>query len=602
MESFLRLLGVGRDRRLGRDPRTQSTLRGASSAPAYPSVDPGLPVVPVDAILDQNRELISRIKLSYGSDAHTFGEDVLPLIRRYGDFVHLLPATSDNYFCSPGGLFRLGLEIAFFSLQATDGQIFSGRATIRVRRHLEPRWRKATFIAGLCHEIHRTLSHLVVTDTQGNEWPSYMVSLDKWLKSIKADRYFLKWIPNAGEMRSLGVFALHQVVDSQTLQNLARGNSVVVPQLMGSISGMPTQRDNSVLDQLVRRAAALVIDRDLRASADRYGKPILGSHLERYLVDGMRRLVADSETWKPNSDRSRVWFGLDGTFIVWPNAAADLSKLLESDQLPGIPKASETILEILVAAGVALPQSENRATWDIFPPNTKKPIEAIRLSFPEILFAGSTALPQRIERHLLVPQSVPAEEKKPFATPSSRPATSQLSDGPSGVGQIALDLGSGAHDGAGRGSPDTCVEEDEERVEQLAAAPEHKAADPASPASPTHPQFGLAAPFRLNPAVRQALENIVQTLNGTPSDVAARTVAHGVFIPLKAFELRKVDPAIAVRSLAEVEMLVLRPDTSAKTVVQDFGGEELPGVVISPAFVSGLSIGDFAPASAAKVP
>ena len=168
--------------------RSEPGIAGQPTAQAYPSVDPGLPNLPVDAILEQNQDLIARIKLAYGADRESFGKELLPLIRRYAEYVHLLPATADNYYCTPGGLFRLGIHVAFYSLQSTDSQIFSGQATILKRKHLEPRWRKATFVAGLCHEVHRTLSHLVVTDREGNEWPAYIHPLAKWLDQGRVNR------------------------------------------------------------------------------------------------------------------------------------------------------------------------------------------------------------------------------------------------------------------------------------------------------------------------------------------------------------------------------------------------------------------------------
>src|SRR5437016_13042537 len=93
-------------------------------------------------------------------------------------------------------------------------------------------------------------------------------------------------------------------------------NPCVVPHLMASISGMPLYREQNILEHLVRRAAALVIDRDLQSSAERYGKPRLGSHLERYLVDALRRLVVSNALWMPNAEKSRIWYGEDGLYIV----------------------------------------------------------------------------------------------------------------------------------------------------------------------------------------------------------------------------------------------------------------------------------------------
>jgi len=304
---------------------TQPPHSDSATTPlAYPPVDPGIPVRPIEEVLASQKDLIERIKVCYGVDRSTFEQDLLSLIHHYAEFVHLLPATPNNYFNVPGGLLRMGLEVAFFSLQGTDGHIFSGRSTISVRRHLEPRWRHATFAAGLCCELHRTLSHVIVTDEKGNEWQPYLQPLSHWLAQQKADHYFLKWRPNARESRSLGVFVLPRIIPETILQHLAAENDVIVPHMMASISGMALYPEHNILDDLVRRSVALVIDRYLQASADRYGTPQLGSHLERYLVDAIRRLVSSSSAWIPNAEKSRVWFGSDGLFIVWPNADQNL--------------------------------------------------------------------------------------------------------------------------------------------------------------------------------------------------------------------------------------------------------------------------------------
>lgn len=548
---------------------------------AYPPVDPGIPAQPIDEVLGAHQELINRIKVCYGMDRASFEQDLLSLMRRYAAFVHLLPATPDNYFNAPGGLLRMGLEVAFFSLQGTDGHIFSGRSTITTRRHLEPRWRHATFIAGLCCEIHRTLSHVIITNEHGDEWQPYLFPLSIWLTRHQVKRYFLKWRPNAHESRTVGLFALPHVVPSEVLQHLATGNAVIVPHMMASISGMPLYREHNILDDLVRRSAALVIDRYLQASADRYGTPQLGSHLERYLVDALRRLVAANSAWRPNAERSRVWFGNDGLFLVWPNAAAEIRDLLESHQLPGIPKAPETMLEILVAAGVFEPKDASQTTWRIVPPETKAAIEAVKLSSPAILFAGIDPAPQPLAMVLCRP---PEPDKLP-ANASPKPSTSP---------QLSLPIEQNVEPNAQPGTAD-----------QTAATTAPRDADEAPPrAPPTNaptpaqlalaiPEFRLDAPMRLNPVVRDALIQIVDTLNQDGSDTAACTVSSGLFIPLAEFERRKIEPSLALRALAEVKMLVQPPGTRSQTTTRDFGGEQRVGLLLHPRFVAGLDPANF---------
>lgn len=554
----------------------------------YPPVDPGLRPRSVQELLQPHADFIGRIKLAYGADAETFRKDLYSLIERYARYVNVLPATADNYFSGAGGLFRMGLEIAFYSLQATDGQIFSGRSTITNRRHLEPRWRHATFIAGLCSELHRTLSHLVVSDENGREWPAYLVPLTDWLEQNHVSRFFLRWVPKAEETRSLGVFALPQIIPHGTMHYLAQDNAVVVPHMMAAISGMPAYREHNIVDQLVRRAAALVIDRDMKTSADRIGKPQLGSHLERYLVDAMRRLVQNCNAWTPNAEKSRIWYGADGLFVVWPHACADIVKLLEADQLPGIPKSPETMLEILIDAGVVEPRDQNAASWMIYPPGIKDAVEAVKLKLPDVLLVALSSAPQSLEHALTTPQPQPetrAGSKKKAS--SAKPVQLALP-----VEQTVQD-----HPPAATAQEDAAPAEAEKEASDVPAknaTTEAAASDAARPTAPDpDPVFAFLPHHRLNPALATALAEIVDTLNGT-KDLACCTLAHGLFVPLSELESRGIDTAMAIRSLSDLSLLAVRKTAKIKTTATQFGNEQKIGVVISPQFVSGFDPANFA--------
>ena len=560
----------------------------------FPPVDPGLPARPVAEMIAANRDLIDRIQVCYGMGQPAFERDILTPVHRYAEFVHLLPATPDNYFNVPGGLLRLGLEVAFFSLQGTDGHIFSGRSTISVRRHLEPRWRQATFIAGLCCELHRTLSHVIITDAEGHEWRPYLQPLSSWLVRQNASRYYLKWRPNAHESRSLGVFVLPHVISEAILQDLAKDNDVIVPHMMASISGMALYRERNILDDLVRRSTALVIDRYLQASADRYGTPQLGSHLERYLVDALRRLVNSNSSWIPNAEKSRVWFGSDGLFLVWPNAAAEIRMVLESDQLPGIPKAAETILEILLAAGVFEPQSASQATWQIVPPGNKASLEAVKLSSPAILFGTIDSVPEPLAIALVraIQSTAITEERPPASSVNDATHTNQVDRKLEQLSLLPTETGSTANIKPNPATSTGRVAAGSQLPTSHANALTAPAPDMPTVQHPAAPrkQFKLDAPMRLNSTLRDVLAQIVDTLNGS-ADMAACTDASGLFIPLVELARRKVEPPQALRALAEARMLVLRDDS--QTLTREFGGEQKIGLLLHPRFIAGLDPDNF---------
>ncbi|MDP3323433.1 MAG: MobH family relaxase [Hydrogenophaga sp.] len=542
----------------------------SSAANPFSSADPGFAALTVDEVLSANADIIARIKLCYGMDRDSFEKDVLALIRRYAAYVHLLPATADNYFSAPGGLLRLGLEAGFFSLQGTDAHIFSGRSTISTRRLLEPRWRHATFIAGLCCEVHRVLSHVIVTDANGEVWSGYLHPLSDWLIARSAMRYFLSWRPQAVETRGLGVFALPHVVPPKVLQYLCEGNAIIVPHLMTSIGGIPIYRDHNVLDDLVRRSLALVIDRNLTANADRYGYPQFGSHLERYLVDALRRLANGNSAWVCNHEKSRVWFGQDGLFLLWPGAADDVRKLLESDQLPGIPKAAETMLELLLAAEVFEAQDAAHPTWTIYPPSAKTVLEAVKLTSAAILFAGIAPSPEALDMKLVRRPGEP-DPSPPTTVPQSGRPGEQLSLIPSAASPPAI-----------------------KPAGELPQKPLDPAPGEAPPPATPPISFTLQAPMRLNPAVRDALAAVVQTLNEGAGPAQGCAVTHGFFVPLSEFERRGLQPSMALRALAEVDMLVPTSSGGPPTNTCGFNGTPTVGTVVDPRFISGFDLGGFA--------
>lgn len=539
----------------------------SATSPFSPE-NPGFAALTADEVLAPHADLIARIKLCYGTDRESFERDVMVLIRRYAAYVHLLPATPDNYFSTPGGLLRLGLEAGFFSLQGTDAHIFSGRSTISARRLLEPRWRYATFIAGLCCEVHRVFSHLTVIDEQGEMWSGYLHPMADWLKVKGSQRYFLRWRQQVTETRSLGIFALPYLVPPDVLHYLSQDNTIIVAQMMASVSGMRLCREHNVLDDLVRRSLALVIDRNLASNTDRQGSPRLGTHLERYLLEALQRLVSTSSAWTPNREKSRVWFGEDGVFLLWPNAAEDVHKLFETNQLQGMPKAPEAMLEILLAAQVLEAQDDEQWTWTILPPGAKAELEAVKLTSAAILFAGTDHAPIPLDIKLVHKSGEPDPRQPPVQPSAQMMPGEQLPLIPPEVGLPIVD-------------------------KHVAPATEPLTAEILVPAA-QKTQYALQSPMRLNPAVKDALSAMVNTLNHGADPAECCTVANGLFVPLREFERRGVQPSMAMRALGDVQMLVAAGLTGPPTLSRDFNGAITVGLVVDPRFIVGFDLNAFA--------
>ena len=106
--------------------------------------------------------------------------------------------------------------------------------------------------------------------------------------------------------------------------------------------------------------------------------------------------------------------------------------------------------------------------------------------------------------------------------------------------------------------------------------------------------------MRLNPAVRDALLAVVQTLNENATTAAACTVANGLFIPLRELQRRGIQPALALRALADVRMLFHADKSRPPTVSREFGSDTTVGLVIDPRFIDGFDLAGFVLPGAAK--
>ena len=572
-----------------------------------------------EAIMQSQLAFIQRIKLSYGSDHETFQRELLPPIRNFVDYVLDLPATPNQHFCASGGMVDLGLRTAFFALQATDDQIFEGRATITARRHLEPRWRRATFIAGLCAELHRTLSHIRVSDEHGEQWQPFLMPLAQWTARRKVKRLVVRWESGPQETRSVGLFALPMIIAPETMAYLAEGNSVVVPHMLAAISGSVTRQQHNLLDDLVRRAAAFVIDKDLQESARRQGSMKPALHLGRYFLDTMKELVDAHPAWVPNGERSRVWLGPDGLFLIWPNAVADILKVLEEALLPGLPQSDNEVLDILLANGMVEPQDEVQLTWLIKPPNVASALEAVKLDSPGLLFEGMVPQPLPLAMPLIVPGK-PSRRPSPAVSGTASPARTHPSPKPSHAPGAKTSasihhLRLAADNTAATPAPVVPITSGSRTagVEELfsgIAPGRESGADGMNDMPPgqvemdtlQNDQTGMqdresyilsfSAPMRLHPTLVKPLTDIVHTLNLPASRMACVTTSEGIFVPLSELAQRQIDIKTSIRIMTELGMLV-RQRGKGTTTDQPFRGKTVSGVVLKPAFVNGLHVEDF---------
>jgi len=253
--------------------------------------------------------------------------------------------------------------------------------------------------------------------------------------------------------------------------------------------------------------------------------------------------------------------------------------------LPGIPKAPETIMEVLLLAGVFEPTPTGAPIWLIQPPGGKAKIDAVKLSSQAILFAGHAPLPPPLAENLT---SAPSNNS-PSAQAGEPVAPRPRPDGPPGT-QLSLIPGNAEQTPQAASN----VREAQAEAALLSTAPPTALVSTSDAHTTQQATIDLQAPLRLNPVVRDALTVVVNTLNTGAGPAQCCTVAFGVFVPLHEFERRGIQPSMALRALSDVHMLVRAQGKGPPTTSRDFNGTPTVGLTIDPRFISGVDMEAFA--------
>lgn len=406
-------------------PRPVETSHSQPGTPIYPPVDQGLALAGANAILASQSDLLRRLKLLLGISEAEFDDRYLSVVRGLANYIDLLPASESGTHKGAGGLFRLALEMSFYSRQSCEAVLFAGKVGVENRRELEPRWRYATFLAALCCELHRLLSQMIVLSEDGQEWPVHQCGLTDWLQARNTKRYFVRWIKE-GESFSAGSATLvaSKIIPESAMQYLQQGHHSIIAAMLEAIAGDGKRSKGNQIAEIVEKIRRKVAERDEALAPSNYGKLTVGSQLEPYLIDAMRRLVSDG-TWAVNQKKARVWYGKDGLFIVWRTAAKEITEALSREAVTGIPKDASTIAEILQRAGILAVDGNGDLYWKIKTPLSDSELIAVKVAKPESLLVvfEDEERPQAIDAHLCVTTN---QGHQKISASASRPPEPEL--------------------------------------------------------------------------------------------------------------------------------------------------------------------------------
>lgn len=353
-------------------------------APRYPLLSVAVPSVTPDMIMESQGRLIDEIQQTSALSHQDFHALIIPMLRNYAAFVHLLPASENHHHSGQGGLFRHGLEVAFYATLKCEGAVFAVDHTPSARKALEPRWRVAALIGGLLHDLGKPLIDVGALDSTGDLiWSPYTQSLYDWTQVNKLDHYFIQWKPGARFKRheSFTPVAMSRIVPANTMEWLSssRGHEAI-DAMMLALGGSTDPRNP--LNAILKSADSASVAKDVAESRTRLAASGMGG--VRNLAAQIMRAIYDqvaSGQWKLNTPGEVIWMTNEGIFAVVPEMPKQIIEALREKGESSLPNDTTSVIELLGDHGYLVPNVQPNGqtfyTWKIRLQTTYqgKPIE-----------------------------------------------------------------------------------------------------------------------------------------------------------------------------------------------------------------------------------
>lgn len=494
----------------------------SDAVPRYPERSPAVPAIEPAVLLSTQQETLDRLRQSLGHTRAEFDRWVMPVLLRYAERVHLLPASEADHHCGRGGMLRHGVEAAFFAARLCEGRVWAFDMLAERRKTLDPKWRLAAVFAALLHDLGKVVVDVNAVDESGSlQWSGHGASLWTWLTRHKIEAYYIYWRPGPRSMRHVayGPVLLREIVGAELLDYLSEdGGHEILNKLVTSFTA-PDDKTNPIAE-IAHKADRSSADFDLEDQARRIaaagGSP-LRTHAGM-LARAMTKLVEDG-TWNitktgPLFHTSVGLFGAPPDVFTMP-----ISRLRQAGHLKGFPSETSQIIDLLMRMHMLEMSPEKRQLWPVRIEGRESVLELnlVRFAHPEQILGTQEAVPP-MPAELILTGTAPAPAP---AAPTMAPAAASPGTAAAASESMAAPAAKQGRSTAGAAPLAPALPPVEQPVvaEEPTAAPPENAAPEAAEAR---------APMRLQaPAVSAARPPHGRTVE-TDHDRATAVVRHAI--------------------------------------------------------------------------
>ena len=323
--------------------------------PAYPTNGSAVPAASPDLLLKTQQALIDDLQFTSTLSDEDFDEYVLPVIKNYAAFVHLLPASETYHHSQVGGMFRHSLEVAYYAANRCTSEVFALTQTPLYRKEQEPRWIASAIIGGLLHDIGKAMVDIGAKDETGRiVWEPNTRSLYDWLVENKLEYYFMYWRPGKRNLRheSFTTVKVDKMIPQKTQDWLNEfGGRAAIMAMYAALNG-DTSPTNQIYG-IIYEADKMSVNTDIKESRERNAG--IGEGGQRGTAARISRAIhdlLDTGEWILNEPGHPIWITRQGVFGIFPRFAEKIISAMYQAGDKSLPQDENIILDYLDSAGM----------------------------------------------------------------------------------------------------------------------------------------------------------------------------------------------------------------------------------------------------------
>ena len=388
-----------------------------SGAQALPLLSEPLPLTPLESLITRHGARLDRLIDAIGSRNPLIDQAIRMTVMQVAAWMHLLPASESNHHAYPGGLLEHSLDVALGAALSARSRLGDLALPGWERRRREEAFTLAAALAGLCHDLGKPASDLIVSHPHApTSWNPYRESLIAWGERHGLQEYHLTWLRGRGDRhRGFSLLLLRQSIDPLLLDEIRAVGPALEASLINTLSKPDAEEDS--LSRCVLKADTESATRSLKDPR----RQLLGMGAfgpEAILLHAIRHLIQSGQ-WEVNGPGSPLWIMEQQVHLIWPGAIEDIQQVLMTDRLAFLPFEPDLLAAFMNDRGlIAHPDPEGPSDapcFRIHPLGLRAPIRVLRLKSPRLIFDGE--VPVSIPGEVLWPRPLETVESTPNADP-----------------------------------------------------------------------------------------------------------------------------------------------------------------------------------------